>query len=136
MPHCRVQVLRRPEHRGNGRGAGDLDCHGRTRVAGSQGMALSVDHEGTPVNAERWRQVDTILKEALERKPCDRATFLDSACANNSSLRGEVEALIRAYEQADSFLEAPIRGSEANQTTTSVSVSMAGQTLGHYKVER
>src|SRR5262249_30254018 len=135
MPHCRVQVLRRPEHRGNGRGAGDLDCHGRTRVAGSPGMAFSVDHEGRTPKAERWRQVDTILKEALERKPCDRATFLDSVCANDSSLRGEVEALIRAYEQADSFLEAPIPGPDTNETITRVSASLAGQTLGHYEVK-
>jgi serine/threonine protein kinase/formylglycine-generating enzyme required for sulfatase activity len=88
------------------------------------------------VNAERWRQVDTILKEALERKPGDQATFLDSACSSDLSLRGEVEALIRVYEQAGSFLEARTSGPDTNETITRVAVSLVGQTLGHYAVKR
>jgi hypothetical protein len=53
------------------------------------------------VNPERWHQVDTILKQTLERDPCDRTSFLDGACENDPSLRKEVEALMDAYEQAE-----------------------------------
>ena len=99
-------------------------------------MAVSVDDKGYFVNAERWRQVDTILQKALETAASDRATFLDGACAGNLSLRSEVEALIRSYEQADSFLESPLISPAADRGYNEPVVSLEGQTLGHYVLKR
>jgi hypothetical protein len=86
------------------------------------------------VNADRWHQVDTILKKALERDGCDRAGFLDRVCDSDPSLREEVEALIVAYERAGSFLESTILkisdGAEAEASGTPV-----GRALGHYDVK-
>jgi serine/threonine protein kinase/tetratricopeptide (TPR) repeat protein len=39
--------------------------------------------------------------------PAERKAYLDEACAGDSELREKVEALLRAYEEAGSFLEKP-----------------------------
>ncbi len=61
-------------------------------MAGGQGLALPGNDRGPVVNPERWHQVDTILKQTLERDASDRTSFLDGACENDPSLRKEVEA--------------------------------------------
>ena len=54
---------------------------------------------------ERWQQIDQVLEAALERDRNDWAAFLDQACAGDEELRREVESLLRAHEQAGSFIE-------------------------------
>ena len=59
---------------------------------------------------ERWQQVKEVLYAALERIPAQRAAFLDDACQGDQALRGEVEALLVAHEQAEEsedFLNQP-----------------------------
>ena len=57
---------------------------------------------------ERWLQVEKLFQTALERPPADRALFLDESCGDDLELRSEVESLLEAHEQADSFLDDPI----------------------------
>ena len=59
------------------------------------------------MNRERWKRLDELLDEALERQPTDRAAFLDKACVGDEILRKEVEALLRSDEQATGFIETP-----------------------------
>jgi serine/threonine protein kinase len=57
---------------------------------------------------EQWQQIKDVLNQALELEPADRAGFLDRACAGDSSLRKEVEALLAADEAAGTeFLDEP-----------------------------
>src|SRR5215475_1326644 len=56
---------------------------------------------------ERWKQVDRLLQEALEREPAERAAFLDQACGGAGDLRREVESLLAFHERADTFIEKP-----------------------------
>ncbi|HEX8290419.1 MAG TPA: serine/threonine-protein kinase, partial [Pyrinomonadaceae bacterium] len=58
----------------------------------------------------RWRQVDELFGQALERAPAERARFLDAACAADASLRREVEEMLRADERAEDFIETPVFG--------------------------
>ncbi|MCC6234204.1 MAG: serine/threonine protein kinase [Verrucomicrobiales bacterium] len=52
--------------------------------------------------------VETVFADALERlTPEARQRFLDEACAGHPDLRREVESLLRAHEQAASFLGQP-----------------------------
>src|SRR5262245_13138098 len=46
-----------------------------------------------------------IFKAAVKLPPEQRAAFLDQACAANQELRQEVESLLRAHEEAGSFLQ-------------------------------
>jgi eukaryotic-like serine/threonine-protein kinase len=59
------------------------------------------------VTPERWEKVESLFHEALDRKPDERALFLDQACGDDSWLRNKIEALIRSHERAGSFLETP-----------------------------
>ena len=52
-------------------------------------------------------RVKTILAEAIEKVGPDRQSFLDQVCGNDASLRGEVESLLAAAEQAGEFLQSP-----------------------------
>lgn len=53
--------------------------------------------------AGRWELVQDLLAEALELDPADRTAFLDGRCADDPSLRGEVESLLRAAEESDAY---------------------------------
>ena len=62
------------------------------------------------MKSERWRQVDELFEQALEREPTARASFLDGACAADPSLRREVEEMLRFDERAEDFIETPVFG--------------------------
>ena len=49
--------------------------------------------------SDRWRIVEQLCHEALDREPRDRSAFLAAACAGDSGLRREVEALLAAFER-------------------------------------
>ncbi|HWS90439.1 MAG TPA: serine/threonine-protein kinase [Pyrinomonadaceae bacterium] len=62
------------------------------------------------MKSERWRQVDDLFEQALERAPAERARFLEAACASDASLRREVEEMLRFDERAEEFIETPVFG--------------------------
>ncbi len=49
----------------------------------------------------QWEKVKELFDAALERKPEERADFLNSACGSDISLREEIESLLAAYERSD-----------------------------------
>ncbi len=53
---------------------------------------------------DRRRLVEDLFEAALKRAPPDREAFLDRACANAPELRRLVEQLLRADQEAGSFL--------------------------------
>src|SRR5215510_531508 len=56
---------------------------------------------------ERWQQIKAVLEEALERDPLARESYLEEACAGDSALRSEVEALIDSHARSSDFIESP-----------------------------
>ena len=81
---------------------------------------------------DRWQQIDRLLESALEREPSERAVFLDQACGADTDLRREVEGLVRAHEEAGSFLDQPQIQRELGVKVESR--SLLGQHLTHYEV--
>src|SRR5215831_14034391 len=77
------------------------------------------------MHGERWRQVDKIFHDLIEQTPEQRASFLEQVCANDQSLKEEVEQLIRAYERSGSFLDSP----------AAADGSLVGRSLGSYEVK-
>jgi hypothetical protein len=54
--------------------------------------------------------VKAFFDQALEMpSPAERKAYLDQACAEAPEVRHKVEALLKAYEEAGSFLESPAR---------------------------
>lgn len=76
------------------------------------------------MNAERWRQIETIFQGALQREPHERERFLDQACAHDQSLREQVRDLIRAHTSAAISLS----------KTDRRPVVIIGKTFGHYGI--
>jgi len=72
------------------------------------------------------------LEAAQERERNEWAAFLDQACAGDDELRREVESLLRAHEQAGSFIEKlPPEAAEALSSLSSVALfsALAAKTL-------
>lgn len=60
------------------------------------------------MNPDRWRQIEEVCHAAQEREACERAPFLDEACADDTDLRREVDSLLAGLPDARSFLETPV----------------------------
>ncbi len=83
---------------------------------------------------ERWRQVDQLFQAALERAPEERAAFISEACHGDDSLRREVEALLAADGEAESFIEAPAYAVAAPLIVEDDTQSLLGKNIGHYQI--
>ncbi|HTG33067.1 MAG TPA: serine/threonine-protein kinase [Thermoanaerobaculia bacterium] len=61
------------------------------------------------IQPDRWRQIDTLFAEALERPAGEREAFLAAACQGDAELLRAVEELLAADEESASatFLERP-----------------------------
>ena len=68
-------------------------------------MAHSADDATQKISEERWRRIDELLREALEREPKKRAAFLKNACSGQDELRAEIESLLAYVGQEHPLLE-------------------------------
>ena len=82
---------------------------------------------------ERWQQVKTLFRSALEHEVDARAPFLDRACAGDDGLRREVESLLSSFEESDSVLEKPVGEAAAQLLTGDRAESLVGRQFGHYE---
>ncbi len=83
------------------------------------------------IGADRWREIDLVFAEALDKPLAERAAFLDEACADDPELRLAVERLLTADEASDTFLERP-----ASEMLGLVPEVEAGERLGPYRLLR
>src|SRR5262249_20172740 len=74
---------------------------------------------------ERWEKVAAIFHGAREKSGQGRAAYLADACSGDSKLRQEVERLIRADEQASSFLPSVLESRPERSN---------GQVILHYQL--
>jgi serine/threonine protein kinase len=61
------------------------------------------------VDARRWKVIDSVYHAILEKEPGERSSCLEAACAEQRSLRREIESLL-AY--ADLQLAGPVEPAE------------------------
>src|SRR5262245_41412335 len=83
---------------------------------------------------ERWKRVDQLLQEALDREPAERAAFLGEACYGDDELWREVDSLLSFHERAENLFETP--PSEVAIDLLMAKESRAGQTINHYHLMR
>jgi serine/threonine protein kinase len=77
---------------------------------------------------------EEILQVAVEKKsPSERAAFLEDACGPNGTLRAHLEGLVRAHEEAGSFLEQPLFDPSTTVDEALV-VERPGMIIGPYKL--
>ena len=59
------------------------------------------------MDPDRWRRINDIFQDAIERTAEGRHPFLVDVCVADAELRDEVERLVRAHERATGFLARP-----------------------------
>jgi serine/threonine protein kinase/Tol biopolymer transport system component len=87
---------------------------------------------------ERWQLVRGILESAMELRGHDRVAFLDSQCADNPSLRADVDRCLSVDAKLDpEFLEKPAAEHAAQSVTSEAgnTILPGGKRLGPYEVE-
>ena len=80
---------------------------------------------------ERWRQVTAVFHAALARDAPDRSRYVDEACANDATLRSEVEAMLSAHADRPPLSAV---GRMGGATTTAQLKS--GTMIGPYRIVR
>jgi serine/threonine protein kinase/tetratricopeptide (TPR) repeat protein len=71
---------------------------------------------------------------AVVLRPAERAAFLDRECADDTALRGRIEALLRAHDRAGHRLDLPVPG-DLEQTTAYIPGDPPGAVIaGRYKL--
>jgi len=79
-------------------------------------------------------QVEELYYEALRRQAGpERASYLDTACGQDSDLRTRIESLLKADEEAGDFLESPAFEGEATLGRSLVTEG-PGSMIGPYKL--
>ena len=87
------------------------------------------------MDAKRWGQIKEVYDRALDLRDDERAGFLAEACADDPALLAEVDSLLRAHEQAGSFLDEPVCELSAESTTACLGEGLVGKALGYYQIE-
>jgi serine/threonine protein kinase/Flp pilus assembly protein TadD len=79
---------------------------------------------------ERWRQVKQMFQAAVELPGAEREAWLADACADDPSLRAEIESLIAAHERPGSFMDTPLFDLVEEPSAN----PLLGKSLGRYRI--
>jgi serine/threonine-protein kinase len=89
--------------------------------------------ESIAVNPERWRLIERIFHETLEKPSDARAVFLDHQCGADQTLRLELDALLGQTAAAEKFLDSPAIAAAAQQIARSAPATMP-ERIGRYRL--
>src|SRR5215470_16651383 len=82
---------------------------------------------------ERWQQIESLFREALERDPAERNAWLREACQGDSELQREVASLLANHQAAAD--SKPWAAAAAAQLIDAAGALRPGQSLGPYRIE-
>jgi serine/threonine protein kinase/tetratricopeptide (TPR) repeat protein len=95
---------------------------------------------------EHWRQIEEIFQAALDLVPEERSRYVSQACADDTGLRRDVEALLLQHDSAGNLLEEPLYGETELSALAAMEAlaieddgdgdPMIGRRLGAYRIER
>ena len=87
------------------------------------------------METKEWRQVKDVFFEVLEKPQAARADFLREVCGDDSDLRAEVENLLAAHFESESFIENPAF-EVASVFKQNDAANPAEKHFGNYKIVR
>src|ERR1044072_2362584 len=79
--------------------------------------------------SDRWQQVQSLFLAAVQQEGKARTAFLEQACAEDITLRLEVESLIRMHESSDHLLDNEVGAIAAKLLVDDQDESATGQTI-------
>jgi serine/threonine protein kinase len=87
---------------------------------------------------DRWRLVENLFDQALQRDSAERREFLRAACNGDQQLFTEVEELLTHHElvEAQSFLQSGVKANDAPIFAAAVDDPYIGMQLGSYVIKR
>ena len=59
------------------------------------------------MSPDKWQEISRIFNAVLEKESPGRKDFLAEACGDDEHLRNEIELLLSAHENKDSFIDSP-----------------------------
>ena len=83
---------------------------------------------------ERLREIERLFHEARERTPAERDAFLARACADDPTLRREVESLLA--QPPAGVIDAPVGALVAELVAPPAPRLAPGSSVGPYRIER
>lgn len=83
----------------------------------------------------KWREAKDIFFKVLDEPEDQRPEFLKQACGEDFTLQGEVEALLAAHFESESFIEKPAF-EVFDFLNNGGDLDSSGKHFGHYKVIR
>ncbi len=86
------------------------------------------------MNSQRWQKVKGLFDEVVELEPEKRKRFLDHSCGADEELRREVENLLAASDEAESFMEQPAVREVASLIIESRETLTSGKPFAHYEI--
>lgn len=79
-------------------------------------------------------KVEAILQQAVDIvNPAERAAYLDRACGDDSTLRAEIESLLKAHQEAGTFLDSAALDRAADLIHLGP-MEEPGTVIGHYRL--
>ena len=88
------------------------------------------------MTAERYQLLKSMFEQALGLNVCERAVFLDSACAQDPELREELERLLASEaDETAQILDTPLSELAPDLEAPS-ETDMLGESVGPYRLER
>jgi hypothetical protein len=86
------------------------------------------------MSSKTLQDIEEIFHAALELSGEARIKFLDQACGNFATLRGEVESLLAFKERTQSPLKTPVVEHAFRALAESDDEALIGKTIDHYKI--
>jgi eukaryotic-like serine/threonine-protein kinase len=86
------------------------------------------------MQSERWQKCADIFNTALEYAVHERSAYLDQSCAGDKDLRRHVDLLLRSYQQAGGFIEAPAFESSP-EFLLGDGDTLTGRQFGYYRID-
>ena len=86
------------------------------------------------MSSDDLQRVEEVFQTALDLPPEQRVAYLGEVCAGDAEMRSEVEALVLAYERSYDFIERPAMEIDAAIVASSLSGTLLGQTISHYRI--
>ena len=98
-------------------------------------VGLNLPKQREVVTAEQWQRIDQLFHAAIELEPLERKLFLANS-GIDEPLRLEVESLLSAHDDSESFIESPPGELAAEMFSREESLIAIGQQIGNYRIER
>ena len=86
--------------------------------------------------SERWRHLEELFNQAVERDPKERTAFLDEACGTDFELRTEIESLLAHSDAVTDVLEKAVHEAAQDVVESRPAGIAPGTYLDHYQVIR